>query len=69
MGTSTAFSGSLGTGSADSTIGWGANSQAYYFSGSMYSIQIYDRALSASEIRQNYNAHYRKIIGNDSIKP
>ena len=68
-GSYTTISGSMATGSVVSTIGWGANIEAYYFSGSMYSIQIYDRALSASEIRQNYNAHYRRIVGNDNIKP
>jgi len=36
-------------------IGTFKNSQAY-FSGNLYQIHIYNRALSAQEILQNYNA-------------
>lgn len=56
VGTSTTISGPITTGSANSTVGWGAIVSSYYFSGSMYSIQAYNRALSSQEILQNYNA-------------
>jgi hypothetical protein len=69
VGTSTALSGPITTGSSNSTIGWGAATTSYYFSGSIYSTQIYNRALSQSEIQQNYNAHYRKIVGLANITP
>jgi hypothetical protein len=70
VGSSTLFSGSISTGSSSPTIGWGSTvGGAYYFSGSMYSIQMYDRALSQPEIQQNYRAHYRRIFGNSNINP
>ena len=34
----------------------GARSDGYYFPGNIYTTQIYNRALSATEITQNYNA-------------
>jgi hypothetical protein len=68
VGTSILLSGSITTGSNASTIGWGAN-VGYFFSGSMYSVQVYNRALSQSEIQQNYNAHYGKIAGFSNINP
>ena len=68
VGTSTVLSGSITSGSNASTIGWGSNT-GYFFSGSIYSIQVYNRALSQSEIQQNYNAHYGKIDGFSNINP
>ena len=68
VGTSTVLSGSITSGSNASTIGWGSNT-GYFFSGSIYSIQVYNRALSQSEIQQNYNAHYGKIAGFSNINP
>ena len=34
----------------------GARSDGFYFPGNIYNVQIYNRALSTSEIQQNYNA-------------
>jgi len=46
---------SVATGASTVVIG-NANSGNYYFNGSMGQISIYNRALSAAEIAQNYNA-------------
>jgi hypothetical protein len=55
VGTSS-LSGTLDSGSSGAVLGWGADSADYYFNGNIYSAQIYNRALSSSEIQQNYNA-------------
>jgi hypothetical protein len=56
-----------GLGSISSTrpfdIGWDeqfANTQAYFL-GTIYTTQVYNRALSAAEILQNYNATKRRF--------
>jgi len=46
---------SVATGASTVVIG-NVNSGSYYFNGSMGQISIYNRALSAAEIAQNYNA-------------
>ena len=37
-------------------IGAAANTTQYYFNGEIGPIQIYNRVLSAQEVKQNYNA-------------
>ena len=53
---SSSLSGILDSSTSKPTIGWGADSADYYFNGNIYISQIYNRALSDSEIQQNYNA-------------
>ena len=53
---SSSLSGVLDSSTSQPTIGWGATSADYYFNGNIYIGQIYNRALSDSEIQQNYNA-------------
>lgn len=53
---SSSLSGTLDSGTGQATLAWGALSQDYYFNGRMYNFQMYNRALSASEVIQNYNA-------------
>jgi hypothetical protein len=53
---SSSLSGILDSSTSKPTIGWGADSADYYFNGNIYTIQIYNRALSATEILQSYNA-------------
>ena len=53
---SSSLSGILDSSTSKPTIGWGADSADYYFNGNIYTSQIYNRALSATEIQQNYNA-------------
>lgn len=49
--------GSTGKATSNNTIGWRKNgSSNNYFKGSIYSILIYNRILSQSEIEQNYHA-------------
>lgn len=37
-------------------VGWDTTSGSHYFSGSIATIRIYNRAISASEVSQNYNS-------------
>lgn len=53
---SSSLSGILDSSTSKPTIGWAADSADYYFNGNIYTIQIYNRALSATEILQSYNA-------------
>ena len=53
---SSSLSGILDSSTSKPTIGRGADSADYYFNGNIYTIQIYNRALSATEILQSYNA-------------
>ena len=46
----TSFTSTLGTGSLQSTIGWGAASHDYYFNGSIYNLNIYDTGLNSDDI-------------------
>ncbi len=57
-GTKTTFPGSLFTNSINLQIGAALSSSAPsdYFNGKIYSVRIYNRALSASEVLQNYNS-------------
>ena len=41
---------------ADVTLGTGFNAGTRYFDGNIYSFKIYNRALSAAEVTQNYDA-------------
>ena len=49
-------SGTLNTGNAKIRIGLHPNGTAAPFSGSISNVQVYNRALSAAEVAQNYNA-------------
>ena len=53
---SSSLSGILDSSTSKPTIGWGADSADYYFNGNIYISQIYNQALSATEVLQNYNA-------------
>ena len=57
-GTKTTFGGSLWSSSINLQIGAALNrdSPSDFFAGKIYSVKIYNRALSASEVLQNYNA-------------
>jgi len=46
----------------NSYIGYYGNPPIYYFDGKMSSLKIYNRALSASEITQNYNALKNRFV-------
>jgi hypothetical protein len=48
-------SGTLGTNAGGSKIG-SYNVNAYWFNGSIADVQVYNRALTATEVAQNYNA-------------
>jgi hypothetical protein len=49
-------SGTLNTGNGKIRVGLHPNGSASPFSGSIANVQVYNRALSASEVAQNYNA-------------
>lgn len=55
VATSTGKSGVI-TGSLNISIGSTSAGDGYYLQGAVHNIQLYNRALSASEIQQNYNA-------------
>jgi hypothetical protein len=46
----------LAYGSVGATIGYRSDATNYYYNGRLSQIQIYNRALSASEVYQNFNA-------------
>jgi hypothetical protein len=61
MSTPYPLSGTLNNGTQNPTIGWGADSSAYWFNGNIYNVLIYNRGLSAIEVLQNYNATKSKF--------
>ncbi len=56
MSTPYALTGTLDSGIYNSTIGWGADSNDYWFNGDIYNVLIYNRGLSPQEVLKNYNA-------------
>lgn len=56
LATPYSLSGTLDSNTRWGTLGWGAESDDYYFNGTIYSYMVYDRALTSSEISQNYDA-------------
>ena len=56
------FSGTLLAPSKPINIGKQANTDNHYFKGDIGPCQIYNRALSAQEVKQNYNALKRRFI-------
>lgn len=56
MATPFPVSGNLDSGSLNAIIGWGATSVDYFFNGKIYLYQVYNTALSANDVLQNYNA-------------
>lgn len=55
-----ALSASLAGGTSRSTIGWGANTNDYYFKGTIYNYSLYNIGLSDSEIFRLYAALYSR---------
>ena len=55
MSTPYPLSGILDSGTQNPTIGWGADSNNYWFNGDIYNVLIYNRGLSPQEVLQNYN--------------
>ena len=51
---------SLAGGSSISTIGWGANTNDYYFNGTIYNYSLYNKGLSNSEVFRLYSALYSR---------
>jgi hypothetical protein len=57
-----------GSGSSSLQLGrWGFSGYERYFNGNIYQASIYNRALSASEILQNYNAIRKKYYPEENI--
>ncbi len=56
LSTPFALTGPLDSGTATSTLGWGAASADYYLNGKIYNYQVYNIALTPQQILQNYNA-------------
>jgi len=56
LGSASAGGSTLTTDTGDMYIGWDDGISGRYFNGSVSSVYTYNRALSASEILQNYNA-------------
>ena len=56
MSTPYALTGTLDSGIVNPTIGWGADSNAYWFNGNIYNVLIYNRGLSPQEVLKNYNS-------------
>jgi hypothetical protein len=55
-------SGALTTDSNGAAIGsFGGTSNGYYFGGEIAIVKIYDKGLSASEVKQNYNAYKNRF--------
>lgn len=67
-GTATTFASTLGTSTIDVLIGaMQTNSlPTDYFSGKIYSVRMYNRALTASEVDQNYRATSNYVLSNAS---
>jgi len=54
--------GALTTNSNGAAIGsFGGTSSGYYFGGEIAIVKIYDKGLSASEVKQNYNAYKNRF--------
>ena len=57
-----------GSGNRNLALGrWGFPSYERYFNGNIYQASIYNRALTASEILQNYNAKRKKFYPEENI--
>ncbi|CAK0743530.1 hypothetical protein CCP3SC1AL1_1210004 [Gammaproteobacteria bacterium] len=57
-----------GSGNRNLALGrWGFSGYERYFNGNIYQASIYNRALSASEILQNYNATRKKYYPEENI--
>ena len=57
-----------GSGNRNLVLGrWGHPGYERYFNGNIYQASIYNRALSASEILQNYNAKRKKFYPDENI--
>jgi len=55
-------SGALTTNSNGAAIGsFGGTSSGYYFGGDIAIVKIYDKGLSATEVKQNYNSHKNRF--------
>ena len=58
----------FGSGNRNLVLGrWGHPGYERYFNGNIYQASIYNRALSASEILQNYNAKRKKFYPEENI--
>jgi len=58
----------FGSGNRNLVLGrWGHPGYERYFNGNIYQTSIYNRALSASEILQNYNAKRKKFYPEENI--
>jgi hypothetical protein len=65
-GTKTTFSGSLFTNSINLQIGAGLNADVAsdFFNGKIYSVRIYNRALTSAEVSENYAESTRIVLSN-----
>jgi hypothetical protein len=65
-GTKTTFSGNLFTNTINLQIGAGLNSNSAsdFFNGKIYSVRIYNRALSSAEVNENYAESTRIVLSN-----
>jgi len=64
-GTAYAKTGTLNTGTAKPTIGWGHNTHAnYHYNGSIDEVRVWNRALSPAEIEMQYRTSLNKYTPN-----
>jgi hypothetical protein len=61
QGTPTGGASNLNVGTHGSAIGYKLNSNAEYFNGEIPLVKVYNRALTASEVSQNFNAYKKRF--------